>query len=212
MSVIFQLAGKARAQGIPKLPEAMGGLEKALRSAPGFERARLLVSGSTLQTQLLFQWKTFEEGLAFNTLFQRELGKPFQPLLEPRATLITSVLDFSVAGSTSTSAAGEPVVVHFAGSAPAEGIAKARDVLRGTVLPMLQKAPGFQGIEVLANHQEGKIQFLAVYSDFDATFAWFKENARSLLVAFDGAVSMPNVPFFFAVARDINPGVAAHVH
>lgn len=208
MSTIFQLAGKARVEGAPQLSGVFQGLADSLRAAPGFERARLLLSGQSLQTQLLLQWASFDEALAYYEKFQAGLGVPFQPLVQAHATLITSVLDFSTLPRDAVAQPGEPVVLHFSGLAPANRIDQARALLREAVIPALSACPGFQGVEVLVNHREGKLQMLASFGDYDPAYAWFQANFRTLLPRFDGVIERPAPPCFFALAGDIQAEAA----
>jgi len=209
MSVVFQLAGKAIDNGkADELAVAFMQMEKGLRNEPGFSRAVLLVSRLTLQCQFLFYWSTYEEGLAFNKKFQLGLSARFAPLMEKQTTLITSMLDEEVgsapqAGKVAPDAADGQVVLHFSGSALPAGIPEARAVLHDSVLPLFATCPGFLGLSVLVNHQEGKVQFLAAFEDFDKSFGWVKEHSKALLTPFDGVVTDPTLPSFFAVMGDI---------
>src|SRR4051812_27762756 len=93
MSVVFQIAGKARHGRAEEIKTLVAEFEPALRTQAGFEKARLLVSYATLQTQLLLYWDTYENGLAYNQGEQKKLGARLAPLMENNATLITSVLE-----------------------------------------------------------------------------------------------------------------------
>ena len=215
MSVVFQLAGKAIDNGkADELAAAFVQMEKGLRNEPGFARAVLLVSRLTLQCQFLFYWSTYEEGLAFNQKFQIGLSARFAPLMEKQTTLITSMLEEEVgrtpqAGPVAPDAADGQVVLHFSGSARPAEIPRARAILRDSVLPLFAKCPGFLGISVLANHPEGKVQFLATFEEFEKAFGWVRDHATALLTPFDGVVDDPTLPSFFAVMGDIRMSEAA---
>jgi hypothetical protein len=215
MSVVFQLAGKAIDNGkAEELAAAFVQMEKGLRNEPGFARATLLLSRLTLQCQFLFYWSTYEEGLAFNKKFQLGLSARFAPLMEKQTTLITSMLEEEVgqapqAGKVAPDAADGQVVLHFSGSAQPAGIPMARAVLHDALLPLFATCPGFQGLSVLVNHQEGKLQFLATFEEFERSFGWVRDHAKALLTPFDGVVTDPTLPGFFAVMGDIRMSEAA---
>ncbi|HYD57853.1 MAG TPA: hypothetical protein VEB41_13175 [Burkholderiales bacterium] len=99
MPVVFQLAGRLRASDASiqeKLRAAFAGCEPLLKGQPGFVEARLLASYSTHQVQLLLSWETYEAGAAFQRTGYPALSRALALLVEPRGTLITSVLERSV--------------------------------------------------------------------------------------------------------------------
>lgn len=212
MSVIFQLAGKAKMDQPQELRSAFAQMQKGLRNEPGFERAVLLLSQATLQTQFLFYWSTFKEGLAFNNKFQRGLAARFAPLMENQGTLITSVLEAQVEGTPlpPRDAAGTedgPVVIQFFGSTTADGIPK---LLRAMdeVAPLMRAGEGFANVELLVNHQELKAQFLMSFAAYDQAIAWMKAHGEALLLPFKGLLKSSAMPFIFAIACDIRADAA----
>lgn len=209
MSVIFQYAGKAINDKTDELAVAFAQMEKGLRKEPGFERAVLLVSRLTLQCQLLFQWSAHEYGLAFNKKFQLGLSERFARLLESRGTLITSVLEEEIgavplARKAADGAEDGQVTLHFSGTALPADIPRARAILHDEIVPLLATCPQYRGLSVLANHQDGKLQFLATFDGFEASFAWVRGNAQLLLTPFDAVVREPSLPSFFAVRAEIS--------
>lgn len=100
MSFVFQIAGKARLGRAHEIRQALGQFEPVLRRQSGFERAKLLVNYSTLQVELLFYWKSYEQGLAFDQGERVHLGALLLPLMESQGTLVTSVVECELAGGS----------------------------------------------------------------------------------------------------------------
>ena len=226
MSVVFQLAGKANPGASDEITLAFSQMEKGLRNEPGFERALLLLNRLTLQTQFLFCFASFEQGLAFNRKFQGGLVQRFARLLEAAGTLVTSLPDdayeaapLSLAQSGALQAMATatdvpqdgPVLLHFAGFSNSEELPRARAVLKDSFLPLMRQCPGYRGLSTLVNHAQGQVQFLVTLDGFDAALPWVLAHAGQLLQPFDGAVRNPSLPFFFAVLADIVPA-ASTVH
>jgi hypothetical protein len=214
MSVVFQFAGKAFQGRTDELALAFGQMENGLRKEHGFQRAVLLLNRLTLQCQLVFQWTTSEDGLAFERKFRQGLTHRFLTLMEGSITLLTSMLDEEIgavpmARKPGKGAESGEVVLHFAGTASPEDVPRARKVLHDAVLPVLKSCPGFLGLTVLANHPEGRLQFLATLAEFDPAFAWLKVNASALLSPFDGVVRDPALPSFFAVLARVDSAAAS---
>ena len=99
MSVIFQYAGKAKRELSIQIKPAFDEFEAMLKSQPGFQRARLLVSHPTCQVQILTYWDTYASGVQYNAGAHRELAARLLPLMEDQGTVIASILEAEVAAN-----------------------------------------------------------------------------------------------------------------
>jgi heme-degrading monooxygenase HmoA len=96
MTVVFQAAGKLRPKTAQDIKRLFAEARPLLEAQPGFVRARLLASYSTLQVQILTYWESYEAGAAFQRGAYAQLARAIAPAVEPRGTLITSMLERSV--------------------------------------------------------------------------------------------------------------------
>jgi heme-degrading monooxygenase HmoA len=93
MTVVFQAAGKLRPKTAQEIKRLFAEARPLLEAQPGFVRARLLASYSTLQVQILTYWESYEAGAAFQRGAYAQLARAIAPAVEPRGTLITSMLE-----------------------------------------------------------------------------------------------------------------------
>jgi heme-degrading monooxygenase HmoA len=93
MTVVFQAAGKLRAESARDIQQTFAAAAPLLEAQPGFVRARLLASYSTLQVQILTYWDSYEAGAAFQRGAYAQLARAIAPCVESRGTLIASVLE-----------------------------------------------------------------------------------------------------------------------
>jgi heme-degrading monooxygenase HmoA len=82
MSVIIHIAGTAGTDAIPKLREAVALIQPLLEAAPGYERAELLANHPERKVQVLLQWRSFEEGMAFLKTSGMQVFLPFTGLMK----------------------------------------------------------------------------------------------------------------------------------
>ena len=82
MSVMIHMAGSASSEAIPKLREAVAIVRPLLESSTGYERAELLVNHRESKVQVLLQWRSFEEGMAFLKNAGPDVFLPFTGLMK----------------------------------------------------------------------------------------------------------------------------------
>ena len=81
MSIVVHLAGNVTAEAIRKLPGAVEQVRPMLEQDAGYERAQLLVNHGEGKAQVLLQWRSFEEAVAFFKAEPR-VTLPFRGLME----------------------------------------------------------------------------------------------------------------------------------
>jgi hypothetical protein len=90
------------------------------------------------------------------------------------------------------------VVLHITGRADASAI----EPLSAAVLairPILLSEPGFEGAQLLVNHQEHKAQVLLFWDSFEAGMAFLKGSGVTVFEPFTGLMLDAVGPMFFAV-------------
>jgi heme-degrading monooxygenase HmoA len=96
MTVVFQAAGKLKQKNAEDIKQVFAAAAPLFESQPGFVRAELLASYSTLQVQILLYWDSFEAGAAFQRDGYRRLAKALGSCVEAQGTLVTSQLERSL--------------------------------------------------------------------------------------------------------------------
>lgn len=82
MSVMIHMAGSTTAEAIPKLREAVAIVRPMLERSAGYERAELLVNHAERKVQVLLQWRSFDEGMAFLKGNGLDVFMPFTGLMQ----------------------------------------------------------------------------------------------------------------------------------
>jgi heme-degrading monooxygenase HmoA len=81
-SVIIHMAGNSSPEAIAKLPAAVEAIRPLLEREPGYERAVLLVNHAEGKVQVMLQWRTFDEGVAFLKGAGTQVFLPFTGLMQ----------------------------------------------------------------------------------------------------------------------------------
>ena len=90
------------------------------------------------------------------------------------------------------------VIIHITGRADASAI----ESLSAAVLairPILVSEQGFEGAQLLVNHQEHKAQVLLFWASFEAGMAFLKGSGVKVFEPFTGLMLDAAGPMFFAI-------------
>lgn len=90
------------------------------------------------------------------------------------------------------------VILHITGKADASATALLGAAVE-EVRPILERQPGFEGAQLLVNHQEHKAQVLLFWASFEAGMAFLKGSSVKVFEPFTGLMLESVGPMVFAI-------------
>jgi heme-degrading monooxygenase HmoA len=90
------------------------------------------------------------------------------------------------------------IIIHITGKADASATALLGATVQ-EIRPILEREPGFEGAQLLVNHQEHKAQVLLFWESYEAGMAFLKNSSVKVFEPFVGLMLESVGPMFFAI-------------